>query len=113
GLVYNNDVGLCWPPGMPMMMNRVWPINIVQLPTAVMVVANFMNQVRMVYTDGREHTDPDLYVPSYNGESIGHWEGGTLVIDTRNFESSHHWITDGVPATEDLRIIERLMLSDD
>jgi hypothetical protein len=113
GLVYNNDVGLCWPPGMPMMMNRVWPINMIQLPTAIVVIANFMNQVRMVYMDGREHTDPDIYVPSYNGVSIGRWDGDTLIIDTRNFESSRHWITDGVPATETLRMVERITMSAD
>lgn len=113
GLVYNNDVGLCWPPGMPMMMNRVWPINMIQLPTSIVIIANFMNQVRMVYMDRREHTDPDIYVPSYNGESIGRWDGDTLVIDTRNFESNHHWITDGVPATESLHMVERITMSDD
>ena len=113
GLVYNNDVGLCWPPGMPMMMNRVWPINLIQLPGSLVVISNFMNQVRMVFMDGRKHSDPDLYVPSYNGESIGHWEGKTLVIDTTNFESKRHWITDGIPVTKDLHMIERLTMSDD
>jgi hypothetical protein len=113
GLVYNNDVGLCWPPGMPMMMNRVWPINLIQLPTAVVIISNFMNQVRMVYMDGRSHTDPDIFVPSYNGESIGHWEGKTLVIETKNFGVDHHWITDGVPATATLTMVERITLSDD
>jgi hypothetical protein len=54
-----------------------------------------------------------LYIPSYNGESIGHWEGKTLVIETRNFEQDHHWITDAIPATENLNMIERISLSDD
>ena len=113
GLVYNNDVGLCWPPGMPMMMNRVWPINLVQLPTSMVVVSNFMNQVRLIYMDGREHTEPDLYVPSYNGESIGWWEGDTLVVETRNFGVERHWITDGIPATESLVMTERFSLNED
>ncbi len=113
GLVFNNDVGQCWPPGLPMMMNRVWPINMIQLPTSVVVVANFLNQVRWIFMDGREHSDPDLYVPSYNGESIGWWEGDALVIDTRNFEAKHHWVTDGIPISEEFRVIERITLSDD
>lgn len=113
GEVFNNDVGLCWPPGMPFMMNRVWPINIIQLPTSMVIISNFMNQVRWIYMDGREHTDPDLIIPSWNGESIGHWEGDTLVVETRHFAGHHHWIRDGIPATENLTIVERFSLSDD
>lgn len=112
GLVFNNDVGLCWPPGLPMMMNRVWPINFIQTPTSLVVISNFMNQVRWIFLDEREHSDPDLYVPSYNGESIGNWEGDSLVVDSRNFEGSHHWITDGIPATETLRIVEKFSLNE-
>jgi hypothetical protein len=38
------------------------------------------NRIRRIYTDGRDHSpDPD---PSFHGESIGHWEGATLVVDT-------------------------------
>jgi len=113
GKVYNGDVGLCWPPGLPMMMNRVWPIHMIQLPTSIVMVANFENQVRWIFMDGRKHTDPDLYVPSYNGESIGYWEGEALVIDTRNFETKRHWIREGIPVTDQLRTIERITLSED
>lgn len=113
GRVFNNDVGLCWPPGVPMMMNRVWPINIIQLPTSIVIISNFMNQVRWIYMDGREHTDPNLVVPSWNGESIGSWDGDTLVVETRHFAGEHHWIRDGIPATENLRIVERFSLSED
>lgn len=113
GLVFNNDVGQCWPPGVPMMMNRVWPINIIQLPTSLVIISNFENQVRWVFMDGREHSDPDLYVPSYNGESIGGWEGETLVVDTRNYEAEHHWVRDGIPVSYDFRTVERFSLNED
>ena len=113
GKVYHEDVGLCWPPGLPVMMNRVWPINIIQLPTSIVIVANFENQVRWVFMDGRKHTDPDLYVPSYNGESIGHWEGNSLIIDTTNFETKRHWVREGVPISDKFHVIEKVSLSDD
>ena len=113
GKVYHEDVGLCWPPGVPVMMNRVWPINIIQLPTSIVIIANFENQVRWVFMDGRRHTDPDIYVPSYNGESIGHWEGKTLVIDTSNFETKRHWVREGIPVSEKFHVIEKVSLSDD
>ena len=49
---------------------------------------------------------------SFNGESIGRWEGDTLVVDTDNFVADHHWIHDrlGVPASDELHIVERIRM---
>jgi hypothetical protein len=72
------------------------------------IAFNFENQTRWIYLDGRSHSDPNVYVPSYNGESIGHWESDTLVVDTRNFETHQHYIDRLVPLSEQFRIIERI-----
>jgi hypothetical protein len=109
GITFNDPTGKCWPPGMPIVMTRVWPIHMIQLPTAIVMISNFEDQVRWIFMDGREHTDPDLYAPTYNGESMGHWEGDTLVIDTRNFDTKFHNV-DGVPISDQFRIIERVRL---
>jgi hypothetical protein len=93
-------------------MTRVWPIAMVQTPTQIFMISGFMNSVRLIYLDGRTHTDPDVVVRSFNGESIGHWEGDTLVVDTRNFVDDHHWIDNGIPASDALRIVERMRLID-
>src|SRR6185503_16717862 len=106
-------IGLCWPAGVPIMMTRVWPVAMIQLPTAIFMISELMNSMRIVYTDGRPHTDPDIAVKSFNGESIGRWEGDTLVIDTTNFVNDHHWIDSGIPATDALHIIERIKLIND
>ncbi len=116
GNVYRDDIGQCWPAGLPLIMTRVWPIAMIQLPTAVYMISHFMNSLRIIYLDGREHTDPDLVVPSFNGESIGRWEGDTLVVDTRHFVGHHHWMDQGgasIPASDALRIVERVRLIDD
>jgi hypothetical protein len=63
--------------------------------------------------DGRGHTDPDLYVPSYNGESIGRWQGKSLIIDSINFETKRHWVREGIPISEKFHVIEKISLSDD
>jgi hypothetical protein len=112
GRLYRNDIGLCWPAGMPIMMTRVWPVAMIQLPTAIYMIGELMNSLRVVYLDGREHTDPDLAIPSFNGESIGRWEGDTLVIDTTHFVDHHHWLHDrlGIPGSDALRIIERVRM---
>ena len=110
GKVYRDDIGQCWPAGLPLIMTRVWPIAMIQLPTAIYMISGFMNSVRIIYLDGRKHTDPDIVVRSFNGESIGHWEGDTLVVDTRNFVEDHHWLDSGIPLTDAARIIERMRL---
>jgi hypothetical protein len=110
GKVYRDDIGQCWPAGLPIIMTRVWPIAMVQNPTTIFMISGFMNSVRIIYLDGRKHTDPDVVVRSFNGESIGHWEGDTLVVDTRNFVDDHHWIDNGIPGSDALRIVERMKL---
>jgi hypothetical protein len=112
GKVYQDDIGDCWPAGLPVIMTRVWPIAMVQVPTAIYMISGFMNSVRIIYLDGRPHTDPDVVVPSFNGESIGHWEGDALVVDTRYFVDDHHWLDGGIPLTDAFQMIERIRLID-
>jgi hypothetical protein len=112
GKPYRDVIGQCWPPGMPMIMTRVWPHAFIQVPTAIYMISGFNNSVRTIFLDGRKHTDPDLVVPSYNGESVGHWEGRTLVVDTRYFETENHYIDYGIPISEDFAMTERIRLLD-
>ncbi len=113
GKVYQDDIGQCWPAGLPIIMTRVWPIAMIQKPTVIFMISGFMNEVRIVYMDGREHTDPDVVIPSFSGESVGHWEGDTLVVDTTGFVDDHHWIDSGIKASDALHIVERMSLIDD
>jgi hypothetical protein len=109
GKVYRDDIGQCWPAGLPVIMTRVWPIAMIQLPTAIYMVSEFMNSLRVVYLD-REHSDPDVVVRSPNGESVGRWEKDALVVDTQFFPGHHHWIDSGIPASDALHIVERMRL---
>ena len=114
GKVYRDDIGQCLPAGMPLIMTRVWPIAMVQLPTVIYMTSAFMNSLRIIYLDGRPHSDPDIVVPSFNGESIGTWEGNTLVVDTKYFPGHHHWMDQGgasIPASDKLHIVERMRLT--
>ena len=109
GGVYRDDIGQCWPAGLPVIMTRVWPIAMMQYPTAIYMVSEFMNSLRVVYFD-RQHSDPDVVVRSHNGESIGRWEGDTLVIDTQFFIGHHHWIDSGIPASDAMHVVERVKM---
>jgi hypothetical protein len=110
GRPYRDSIGQCYPAGMPMIMTRVWPISMMQAPTVIFMMFNFTNSLRIVYLDGREHTDPDIAEHTYNGESIGHWEKDTLVVHTKYFETNQHWIDEGIPVSEEFEIVERIKL---
>jgi hypothetical protein len=113
GKAYHDDIGACWPAGLPVLMTRVWPIAMIQKPTVIYMVSGFMNSVRIIYLDGRKHTDPDIIIPSFNGESIGHWEGDSLVVDTVGFVADHHWLDNGIPMSDQAHVVERMSLLGD
>ena len=110
GETYRDTIGQCFPPGMPMIMTRVWPHAFIQLPTAIYMISGFNNSVRTIFLDGRDFSDPDLVVPGYNGESIGHFEGDTLVVTTKYMEPDNHYIDRGIPVSDQFQIVERIDL---
>lgn len=102
----NDPVYQCLPPGTPRIYAHPAPFEIVHTPNRVMLVYEFQHWVRNVYTDGREHRQGRP--PSWMGESVGHWEGDTLVVDTRNF-NDRTWIDRrGLPHSDQLRVLERI-----
>jgi hypothetical protein len=60
---------------------------------------------RIIYMDRKEH--PKDLLPSYYGDSVGHWEGDTLVIDTVGFNEKFWMSRDGLPHTDRLHLTER------
>jgi hypothetical protein len=107
---YRDAIGQCYPPGMPMIMTRVWPHAFIQIPTAIYMVSGFENSFRTIYLDGRDFSDPDTVVHTYNGESIGHFEGKTLVVRTKYIEPDNHYIDSGLPISDQFEITERIDL---
>ncbi len=99
----------CYPPGVPRIYLHPFPFEIVQTPSRVLMVFEYDHLIRQVFTDGREHRT-DL-PPSWMGDSIGHWDGRTLVVDTTGF-NDRTWIDRiAVPHSEDMRLIERMHLN--
>jgi hypothetical protein len=95
----------CKPPGLP----RIGPPDkIVQTPGQIVFLYDDLSGAffRIVPTDGRRHrADVD---PTYLGDSVGHWEGDTLVIEATNFNDDS-WLGDnGLFHTTNLKVTERL-----
>lgn len=102
--------GLGW--GYPLMMSSSTPIQIVITPEEVLIV-NAYNETRHIYTDGRDHPPLDDLWPTVTGNSIGHWEGDTLVIDTIMVTNPNEFFQGGPPLSEEARYIERIWLDGD
>ncbi len=108
----------CPVGNLPLMMASSPALNIVAAKDEVLIGAE-SNRARFIYTDGRDHSEtkaPD-YRPSGFGHSIGHWEGGTLVVDTVGFPArvcdSRHPIMPtpgGGRAKDTTRLTERIRL---
>jgi len=87
------------PPMLPVLYNNHYEI--VQNKDIVMIMVEMVHDARMVRIGGH-HPPPN--VRKYMGDSIGHWEGDTLVVETTNFTSNETFRA----ATPDMKVIERL-----
>jgi len=98
----------CLPPGMPLVMMQPYDIEFLFTPGRVTIIQEAYMQVRRVFTDGRPlPDDPD---PTFNGTSIGHWEGDTLVIKTVGINEETLMGRFGVTHGPKLTITERIHL---
>lgn len=105
----DSEAANCVPPGMPGIMGQPYPMEFLLTPGMVTIVIEAYTQVRHIYTDGRPlPEDPD---PTFNGSSVGRWEGDALVVDTIGF-SPQTSLAPGVPHSDKLRIRERFHLAD-
>ena len=86
------------PPMLPVLYNNNYEI--VQTPEAVMILVEMVHDVRVVRING---THAPRNVRLLLGDSVGHWEGDTLVVDTTNFTSKTRFRG----SSEDLHVIER------
>jgi len=84
------------------------PVEIVQIPGRVVFFYEQENDnfYRIIPTDGRSH-DPDAD-PSYEGDSVGHWDGETLVIDTVSFNDDTWLGLDGWFHSTAMHVVERV-----
>jgi len=103
----NDPITTCFPPGVPRIyLIRAEPVEIMQTPGRVTMLFEYDHFIRQIFTDGRPHPkDPPA---TWMGDSIGKWEGDTLVVDTVGFNDKTWLDNDGHPHTEDLHVVERI-----
>ena len=100
----------CFPHGIPRILTvSPRPMEIVQTPGRVLMLFEADHWVRHIWTDGRGHPkDLADREPTYMGDSIGRWDGDTLVFDTIGFKDNL-WLDGlGHPHTDALHVVERI-----
>jgi hypothetical protein len=101
----DDPAALCLPPGVPrLVLVSLFPIEIVQTPTRIVFMYEYMNVFRSIPIGGPH--SPDV-VPTYLGDSAGRWEGNTLVVDVIGFNDKT-WLTGtGTFHSDALHVVER------
>lgn len=95
----------CEPHGPTRMMTSAEDIMIVQNEDTLIVVSEHINDgYRIVYINGK-HPD-DMAYPEWNGNSVGHWEGDTLVVDTIGMKADSWLSSTGLQHSDQLHVVE-------
>jgi len=110
---FGDPTALCYPPGMPRFMTRYGSLMMIQFPTAIFMVSRLNNDYRAIFLDGRERLPEGKRERNWQGESLGHWEGDTLVVETTGFIGKNHLMQAGILAGEQLKIVERYRMIND
>ena len=101
----------CIPTAFGTLNVSMWDVGavgqIISTPKFVVMLTETYHGFRLIPTDGRPHRD-DI-PPAYRGDSVGHWEGDTFVVDTTNFTDNTWMFAEGrvSPHSDELHIVER------
>jgi hypothetical protein len=100
----------CVPDGLPRVLATPYPFEIIQAPPGQITMIHELNhQVRVIAMDKPLPSDQELIpYPYYNGHSVGHFEGDTLVIESAGFNEKTFVDATGAPHTDGLKTVERV-----
>jgi hypothetical protein len=107
GIPYSPLTSTCVPEGMPAMIfpPGQLPIKILETPGEVTMLFEEYNAFRTIYLDVPHEKDPD---PTLFGDSVGHWEGDTLVVDTIAIDPVTPIESDVYPHSDAIHVVERI-----
>jgi hypothetical protein len=100
-----DPISTCAPPGHPRWLTEPFLREFIVTPEQTWLVNEMVNDIRRIYTDGRDHVPAADRYPLYNGDSIGFWDGDHLVIHTNQlragiYQRAHPEYTDQVETVE-------------
>ena len=106
----DDPTAFCLKPGVPRVSSvGLFPMQILQTPKTIVMLYEYMNSQRVISINA---THPDDLEPTFMGDSVGHWEGDTLVVDVTGFNDKTWLIGAGTFHTEALHVTERYNMVD-
>ncbi len=103
-----DPLGKCYMPGTPRIMYMDFPFQIFQTPGAVAMTFEWSLDYRLIHTDGTPHP---MDLDSWMGDSRGHWEGDTLVVDVANHNDKTWLDMAGDFHSDALHVVERYRMT--
>jgi len=104
-----DPVSRCYMPGLPRATYMPFPFHIVQGEARISIAYEFARTSRQIYLQ-RPHTDGRLY--NWMGDSVGRWEGDTLIVDVVDFNEGTWFDAVGNFHSDELHVVERYTLAD-
>jgi hypothetical protein len=106
----DDPTAYCLAPGVPRVTSvGLFPMQIVQTPQTIVMMYEYLNVFRPIAMNAKH---PEDLEPSFMGNSAGHWEGDTLVVDVTGFNDKTWLIGAGTFHTEALHVTERYTRTD-
>jgi len=106
--MFNREVR-CWTPGVPAFLLDPGQLYFIQTPKEVWMIGHDDHRVRRVYLSRDHSAHP---TPSWYGESVGHYQGDTLVVDTIGLNDKTLVDNYRTPHTDQMHVVEQFRLSD-
>lgn len=103
--IFDDPQGHCAPSGVPRQTYTPFGFQIVQPRGSVVILYEAEHAYRVIRTDGSPHVAPGIKL--WQGDSIGRWEGNTLVVDSTNFNGRPWLDMAGNFTTDALHVVER------
>lgn len=100
-----SSTAACMPQGMPRMMGGIYGLEILQTPKIIAITSEWQAESRRIWMDLKEHPPVDELDPTFEGHSIGRWEGDVLVVETVGIRVPLD--ANQVPRSEKAKVTER------
>jgi len=100
----------CYLPGVPRLMYMPYPFQIFQAADQITMLFEYVHATRFISTNGSRH--PPGHIDWWMGDSRGHWEGNTLVVDVVDFNDETWFDRAGNFHSDALHLVERFTLLD-
>jgi hypothetical protein len=105
--LFANMAAQCLPQGVPYMLFAAvsGPIQILETPGQITLISEEFNEIWMIPLGGKHASDPE---PTFHGDSVAHWEGDTLAVDTVGLTKRTTLDQIGMPHSDALHVITRI-----